>query len=427
MDRKTILSILLFLFSGYFHLSGQSQFRKALFLGNSYTYVNNLPGLTAALAHSSGDSLFFDTYAPGGYTLGWQPTKHATDPISLAKIRSNNWDFVILQEQSQTPAITRLRDSCMFPASIVLHDSIKAANPCTRVLFYLTWGRKFGGIQCFEPNYCSTNFTGFDQMQDSITHSYKMIADSLSDWISPVGEAWRLVLHTTSMVLHSGDESHPNMNGSYLAACVFYSVIFGKSPIGLTFTAGLAADSALILQHAADSVTFGYSQYWNLNNDVPQAAYTLTTASDTLFTSNLSTGATKFRWSFGDGQYSNLFEPVHVYSNPGTYQVKLKSCNDCFCDSVVSNINIVTNGLSSREETERITILPGSSGSGDWRFSNFNGDGIVTFYDILGRKTGLYKVRNGTFQAVINLGWNLWVLLNNSSQPVANGRFFSPQ
>ena len=144
------------------NLSAQPLNRKALFLGNSYTYVNNLPGLVAALAHYAGDSLFFDSNTPGGWTLGWRPTAHAADSVSLSKIPEHPWDFVILQEQSQTPAINKLRDSCMYPASQVLFDSVKSANPCSRVLFYLNWGRRFGGIQCFSPNYCSPDFADFN-------------------------------------------------------------------------------------------------------------------------------------------------------------------------------------------------------------------------------------------------------------------------
>jgi hypothetical protein len=45
-------------------LSAQPVSRKALFLGNSYTYVNNLPGLVAALAHYAGDSLFLTAIHP---------------------------------------------------------------------------------------------------------------------------------------------------------------------------------------------------------------------------------------------------------------------------------------------------------------------------------------------------------------------------
>lgn len=72
---------------------GQGLYRKALFLGNSYTYVNDLPGLTAALAKSSGDSLFFDSNTPGGYTLGWQPIVQAADSVVFGFVSEwNLWN-----------------------------------------------------------------------------------------------------------------------------------------------------------------------------------------------------------------------------------------------------------------------------------------------------------------------------------------------
>jgi len=41
---------------------------------------------------------------------------------------------------------------------------------------------------------------------------------------------------------------------------------------------------------------------------------------------NLTTGsADTYEWSFGDGSYSNKFEPTHEYTEAGTYQVKLKA------------------------------------------------------------------------------------------------------
>lgn len=48
---------------------GQSLTKKVLFLGNSYTAVNNLPQMMADVAVSAGDSLWFDSNTPGGYTL----------------------------------------------------------------------------------------------------------------------------------------------------------------------------------------------------------------------------------------------------------------------------------------------------------------------------------------------------------------------
>src|SRR4051812_10943292 len=78
----------------------QPQTFRVLFIGNSYTYVNNLPQIVADVASSMGDSLIFDSYTIGGYTL----EQHFADTNCTNKIKAGGWDYVILQEQSQLPA-----------------------------------------------------------------------------------------------------------------------------------------------------------------------------------------------------------------------------------------------------------------------------------------------------------------------------------
>ena len=75
--------------------------KKALFIGNSYTSVNEMPGWVAQIASSKGDSLFNDQKTPGGYTF----KLHSQDTLTRAAISSRPWDLVILQEQSQLPAL----------------------------------------------------------------------------------------------------------------------------------------------------------------------------------------------------------------------------------------------------------------------------------------------------------------------------------
>ena len=404
--------------------ASQSIYRKVLFLGNSYTYANDLPLLTSKLAKSAGDSLYYDSNTPGGYTLGWQPIAHSTDATSLGKIAQGNWDFVVLQEQSQTPAIPALRDSCMYPASITLHDSMKSANPCGRVLFFLSWGRRFGGIQCFTSNYCSPDFADFGQMQDSLTSAYKGIADSLNDWIAPVGEAWRHVINNYGIVLHSADNSHPNLNGSYLAACVFYSVIFWKSSVRLPYTAGLAGDTALILQQAADSIVFGNASYWNLWNDQPIAGFETEVSSDTLFTDNLSVNSFFWHWDFGDGATSDEFEPVHIYSSPGEFTVTLTACDSCRCDTASKQIEIVTTGFGKRQMAISKIILTCPDGSGNLRLNGYNGDGQLCFYDLTGRLMKQVPVISGRANIqILSHGLWIWVLKNARSDKIDQGNF----
>ena len=47
--------------------SAQSQTTRILFLGNSYTNNNDLPGMVQNLSISLGDSVFRPENAPGGY------------------------------------------------------------------------------------------------------------------------------------------------------------------------------------------------------------------------------------------------------------------------------------------------------------------------------------------------------------------------
>lgn len=388
--KKTLLVIALLLVTPFFTVSGQT-LRKVLFLGNSYTYVNNLPLLTTYLASAAGDSLYTQSNTPGGYTLGWEPIAHSTTALSLGLIASGDWDFVVLQEQSQTPAIPALRDSCMYPGSVILHDSVEASDPCSRVLFYLTWGRRFGGIQCFDPNYCSPDYADFYQMQDSITAAYKGIADLLGDPIAPVGEAWRFVIQHYGMVLHSSDNSHPNLNGSYLAACVFYSSIFGKPSAGIAFTAGLSPDTALLLQQAADSIVFGYGNFWNAVTSAPEASFETTASSDTLFTRNLSTDATTYHWDFGDGGTADLFEPVHVYGAPGTYAVTLQACDDCHCDTVTQPVAIIPSGVGYHRAGVPFTLVYNPL-NGTLELTGNVSDGMLEIYDISGRRVAVLPV-----------------------------------
>ncbi|MGB1248726.1 MAG: hypothetical protein ACPG4Z_07555, partial [Chitinophagales bacterium] len=122
---------------------------SALFLGNSYTGVNQLYNLVDSVANHNGDDLIHDRNTPGGYTF----EGHSINTTSLNKITAQDWDFVILQEQSQKPSFPPAQvDAETKPYAVVLNDSIKANNPCTEALFYMTWGRE-NGDQNNCPNY----------------------------------------------------------------------------------------------------------------------------------------------------------------------------------------------------------------------------------------------------------------------------------
>ena len=64
--------------------------------------------------------------------------------------------------------------------------------------------------------------------------------------------------------LWQDDGSHPTEQGTYLAACVFYAVLFRQSPQGLTYGDGLAADTVRVLQTLAADTVLAEPARWNL-------------------------------------------------------------------------------------------------------------------------------------------------------------------
>jgi len=135
--RHTTFIILSLLISS----SVAAQAKRALFLGNSYTTYNSLANLTVDVSASAGFELEVASNTPGGATL----EGHSTNTNSLGLIQQGNWDFVVLQEQSQRPSFpyTQVQED-VFPYATTLNDLILASNECAETVFYMTWGRENG-------------------------------------------------------------------------------------------------------------------------------------------------------------------------------------------------------------------------------------------------------------------------------------------
>lgn len=141
---KKILLLTLILSST---LYGQIE-KKVCFLGNSYTYANDLPGQIAGIAAADGNILIKDQNTPGGYTF----EGHSTNTTSLTKIAGNTWDYVVLQEQSQLPSFPYDQvNTEILPFLEILVDSIRAANECAIPLFTIL-GDEETVTQCGIPS-----------------------------------------------------------------------------------------------------------------------------------------------------------------------------------------------------------------------------------------------------------------------------------
>ena len=213
--------------------------KNIYFLGNSYTYVNDLPSMIRNLATAAGVSATTQQRTPGGEPL----SGHAAFTIP-----PGDWDVVVIQGQSQEPSFS--------PASIYYNqlqstltivETIRKSNPCILPVFYQTWGRLNGDTSnC--PNY--SKVCAFDGMQDRLTESYNTFAYvNQPAKVSPGGEAFRLI--SNRGYLYSADESHPSIAGSYLVACTFLETIWGKSCVGNSYKPVAGADLLQVVAHQA--------------------------------------------------------------------------------------------------------------------------------------------------------------------------------
>jgi hypothetical protein len=232
---------------------------NVIFVGNSYTFYHDLPRMTAHLLKTDRTRLRAGHYLLGGATLKghWLhnlgQAGEQEDPSQLdggledwrgrfdILLEDGPWDYVVLQGNSLDP----LRDWGFEEAARLWCDKLREESPETKVVFFMTWARQD------EP-----------QQQAAITSAYRAVARANGARIAPVGEAWKAAVEARpDLKLYAKDGSHPSRGGTYLAACVFYATLTGKSPVGLPYrpreygpakTVRLLSDGdALFLQEVA--------------------------------------------------------------------------------------------------------------------------------------------------------------------------------
>jgi PKD repeat protein len=325
--------------------------KHVLFLGNSYTYVNDLPIILSSLASNTGDNLIYQQNTPGGYSL----QGHSTNATSLGLIQQGSWDYMVLQEQSQKPSwpISQVMSE-VYPYAKTLCDTFYANNPCSKPLFFMTWGRKNGdSYNC--PNWPPVcTYKGMDSL---LNLRYRMLADSNKAYVSPVGAVWHFIRDNYSNIeLYSSDESHPSLEGSYAAACTFYSLIFQKDPVGITDNYGIDSDVAQNIRLAAKLIAFDSLQKWNVGVypiAQPVAQFQFQQLADTVYFTNLSTDAMSYLWSFDDGSTSTVENPAHYYPLVGNYNVILK-VEKCEISDTSMKVVSVAHGVDGIDITEQI-------------------------------------------------------------------------
>ena len=120
-----------------------------LFIGNSFTQRNNLPGLLAELAAGRGLRVKHELISMGGASL----RSHWNAGRAANAIETGSYDYVVLQEQSTLP----VKNAKRMAENVRLFDAlIKRAG--SKTVLYMTWARQHtpdgaaGHHECLQHN-----------------------------------------------------------------------------------------------------------------------------------------------------------------------------------------------------------------------------------------------------------------------------------
>ncbi len=302
-----------------------------LFIGNSFTHMNNLCKMYEHLANSKGKKVIADTLAVSGSTIqGHTQRNHTYD-----KIKSKNWNYVVIQGFSREFA----RDSATIaissiPFTKMLIDSIKKYNPCVNIYYYMTWGYANGFTDSI-PN------DTYQSMQERIQSGYLQLSNATGKFpIAPVGMVWKQLREQyPELNLYNSDNAHPNPVGSYVAACTFFSSIYKESPLNGAHPSKIEQVLAQKVQECANNYVLSNVAKFNLDTVQgvvtkiinPKIGMSVNTKWLSISVKSVDhlKGKHEYFWDFGDGKYATSKQVKHYYSKSGTYTVTLSIKDGC--------------------------------------------------------------------------------------------------
>jgi hypothetical protein len=181
---------------------------RVLFIGNSLTYTNDLPGVLDALADSAGVTrpIVVGAVAAPDYSL----EDHWNDGAALEALTARAWDVVVLQQGPSS-----LPQNALHLANWTQRWATEIRAIEARPALYMVWPQRNGDFE-------------------AVGNAYREAARRVDGLLLPVGDAWREALRRdASTPLFLLDGFHPSPHGTYLAAVVMLGVLYDLEPVGL--------------------------------------------------------------------------------------------------------------------------------------------------------------------------------------------------
>lgn len=191
-----------------------------LFLGNSFTFYNEMPEMFLNTAKENGKDVNVYSVTKGGHKLC--EYLHLDDVYRkqfLNAVEKRKYDYIFIQDQSFEPI--------KFPERFLksvreLTEFLK--DKTEKIVLYETWGYDKRCEKMKENGWQD------EKMSKDLSAAYKRAAEDNKLMLSPVGENFLKVYKNTKINLYAADFRHPSYEGSVLAMLTHYKTVFGELP-----------------------------------------------------------------------------------------------------------------------------------------------------------------------------------------------------
>jgi hypothetical protein len=193
---------------------------RVLFVGNSLTYYNDLPGMLEDMGSAAGQQIETVDVSQGGFAL----EDHWNTGPARDSLDNGRWNVVVLQQGASHENLEMW--------AVTWANAIRAAD--ARPALYMIWPVR----------------ARLDDFPTVIL-SYRTAAEVAGAELYAAGEAWQAAWSTDpDLPLYGPDGIHPSVMGSYLAALAIYRGMMENEPPSLT-DLGISVEDDAVLQAAA--------------------------------------------------------------------------------------------------------------------------------------------------------------------------------
>ncbi len=202
---------------------------RILFVGNSRTYVHDIPTKFTKLAKSLGKDVSVSSVTYPNATLQWLSKNRKS------QITSKSYDYVILQEVSEQC----INYNTFYNGASAVAKMVRQKNPNVQIILRKMWKRRSDGTRLRDLAYKNSN----------------KVAKNIGATMSFDGPAFERCSSLYPSLKPMEDNSHQSTVGAYLSACCVYTAVFKESPVGSTYYSTLGKSTAQKLQQVALDVS----------------------------------------------------------------------------------------------------------------------------------------------------------------------------